>query len=116
MWHELGSEDDYHNISKNASIPVFVRSIVGISQEAINEKLGQFLNDSALNSNQQQFLKVIINFVKENGDITVDDLVNSEPFESIQLDRVFYDNVDTVIEVVNVLHESISSYKVNQKN
>lgn len=113
MWEELGTEDDYMRISNNSSIPVFIRSIVGISQEAINEKLGEFLNDTSLNSMQQEFLKVIINFVKENGDITVDDLINSEPFESIGIANIFYDNIDKVKDVVHVLHESITSYKVN---
>ena len=101
----------YIRISNNSTIPVFVRSIIGISQEAINEKLGQFLNDTTLNSRQQEFLKIIISFVKENGDITIDDLANTEPFESMGAADVFYDNIDTVKDIVYVLHESISSYK-----
>ena len=111
MWEELGTKDDYYKISKNASIPVFIRSIIGINQESINAKLGQFINDSNLNSHQQEFLKVIVNFVKENGDITVDDLINTEPFESIELDYLFNDDLDSVIKIVNVLHESIVPYK-----
>ena len=111
MWEDLGSKEEYDKISKNASVPVFVRSIVGINQEAINAKLGQFINDSSLNSHQQEFLKVIVNFVKENGDITVDDLINTEPFESIELDYLFSDNLDSVIKTVSVLHESIVPYK-----
>jgi type I restriction enzyme R subunit len=115
MWEELGSKDDYDKISKNASIPVFVRSIVGINQEAINTKLGQFINDSTLNSSQQEFLKVIVNFVKENGDITVDDLINTEPFESIELDYLFSDDLDSVIKIVNVLHETIVPYNTREE-
>lgn len=107
MWEELGSKDDYIKISKNASIQVFVRSIVGISQESINVKLGRFINDSSLNSSQQEFLKIIINFVRENGDITVDDLVNTEPFESIGIFDIFGNQVDTIVKVVELLHNPI---------
>lgn len=115
MWEELGSKDDYDKISKNASIPVFVRSIVGINQQAINSKLGQFINDSTLNSSQQEFLKIIVNFVKENGDITVDDLINTEPFESIELDYLFSDDLDSVIKIVNTLHDTIIPYAVKEE-
>lgn len=113
MWGELGSKDDYDKISKNTSVPVFVRSIVGISQEAINSKLGEFINDSSLNSSQQEFLKVIVNFVKENGDITIDDIINTSPFDSKDVGELFKYKIDTVKKVVNVLHESISLYSVD---
>lgn len=36
---------------------------------AINEKFGTYLNENVLNAQQQEFVKTIINYVNENGDI-----------------------------------------------
>lgn len=46
----------------------------------------------------------------ENGDITNDDIVNTEPFESSNLAYVFTDSIEPVKEVVRILHESIQPY------
>src|SRR5690606_34121408 len=44
LWQELGTKDDYFNVTKHENLAVFIRSIVGIDQQAINEKFSEYLN------------------------------------------------------------------------
>ena len=51
-------------------------------KDVINEKFGKFLNDNVLNSQQQEFIKAIIDYVRENGDIEKKDLLEKSPFDN----------------------------------
>ena len=55
---------------------------MGIAQDVINEKFGKFLNDNVLNSQQQEFIKAIIDYVRGNGDIEKKDLLEKSPFDN----------------------------------
>lgn len=71
----MGTKEDYENTTDIDNIAVFVRSLIVLSQEVVNEKFGEYLNGNLLNSQQQEFLKSIINYVRENGDIKREDLI-----------------------------------------
>ena len=60
LWNELGTKEDYFKFTEKENLAVFVRSIVGLEQQAINLKFGQFLAENVLNSRQQEFVKTII--------------------------------------------------------
>ena len=70
LWQELGTKVDYYNVTKEGNLAVFIRSIVGIDQEAINRKFSKYLNANILSAKQQEFVKSIISYVQQNGDIT----------------------------------------------
>ena len=78
-----------------------------MSQEAVNEKFGGYLNGNLLNSQQQEFVWTIISYVRENGDVELSDLVNTEPFNNYDLNEIFGVNLPTIVSVVKKLHESI---------
>ena len=107
LWNELGTKEDYFKFTEKENLAVFVRSIVGLEQQAINLKFGQFLAENVLNSRQQEFVKTIISYVRENGDVTFDNLVNSSPFDNIDIIRMFGDKIYIVQKIVEQLHGSV---------
>ena len=65
LWQELGTKDEYEDSTDIDNLAVFIRSLVGVSQDTINEKFGEFLNGNTLNAQQQEFVKGIIHIEKE---------------------------------------------------
>jgi len=107
LWQELGTKDDYFNVTKEKNLAVFIRSIVGIEQEAINRKFSKYLDANILSAKQQEFVKSIISYVQQNGDITKQDLVEKSPFSDFDVVNIFQDRIDVLLSVINNLHESV---------
>jgi len=107
LWHELGTKEEYSDTTDIGNLAAFVRSLIGLSQEAVNEKFGDYLNDTVLNSQQQEFVRTIINYVRENGDIELSDIVNTEPFNNYDINEIFGVNLSAIISVVGLLHNSV---------
>lgn len=109
LWHKLGSKTDYDGEDYAGSLAGFVRSLVGLDQEAVNEKFGQYLTGTVFNSNQQEFVKMVINYVRENGEITRSDLVNSYPFRFLRPVQLFGDKMPILLNVIAELEKLIPS-------
>ena len=107
LWHELGTKDDYFNVTKEVNLAVFIRSIVGIEQVAINTKFNEYLNTNILSSKQQEFVRSIINYVRQNGDITGQDLIEKSPFSDFDVFKEFSDKIHILLKVIKNLHESV---------
>ena len=61
-------------------VAVFIRFVIGVDRAVALKMFSQFIDENDLNSEQEEYLKTIINYVCENGDIEVDTLFNSSPF------------------------------------
>ena len=107
LWHELGTEEDYRKETEIGNLAAFVRSLVGLNQEAVNERFGAYLTGNMLNAQQQEFIRTIINYVRENGDIETADMVNTEPFNNYNITEMFGAYWTTLVNVINILHGSI---------
>ena len=107
LWHELGTQQEYAETTNIGNLAAFVRSLIGLSQEAVNEKFGEYLNGNLLNSRQQEFIQTIISYVRENGDVELSDLVNTEPFNNYDLNEMFGIQLPMIVSVVKKLHEPI---------
>lgn len=107
LWHELGTKDDYLEVTQEPNLAVFIRSIIGIEQEAINQKFNEYLNTGLLSSKQQEFVKSIINYVRQNGDITAEDLLEKSPFSDFDVVGIFDDKIGILLNVIKNLHESV---------
>jgi type I restriction enzyme R subunit len=107
LWQDLGTKDDYFKVTKEENLAVFIRSIVGIEQEAINQKFSEYLNTNILTSKQQEFVKSIISYVQQNGDISKQDLVDKTPFSDYDVVGLFDNKIDVLLNVISELHESI---------
>ena len=86
------------------NLAVFIRSLVGLEQKAINEKFGEYLNDNVLNAQQQEFIKTIISYVNENGDIETSDLLNTSPFDDQDILELFGEKLQILQYIVNTVH------------
>ena len=109
LWHKLGSKTDYDGEDYPGSLAGFVRSLVGLDQEAVNEKFGQYLTGTVFNSSQQEFIKMVINYVRENGEITRNDLVNSYPFKFLHPVQLFGDKMPILLDVISKLEHLVAT-------
>ena len=107
LWHELGTQQEYVETTNIGNLAAFVRSLIGLNQEAVNEKFGEYLSGNLLNSQQQEFVQTIISYVRENGDVELSDLVNTDPFNNYDLNEIFGVQLPMIVSVVEKLHKSI---------
>ena len=107
LWVKLGSKEEYYSITSIDNLAVFMRSIVGLEQDVINEKFGQYLNENVLTAEQMEFINTIINYVKVNGDITGREVISESPFDTYSVLDLFDDQAYIVADVVNTLHNCI---------
>ena len=107
LWNELGSIEEYRETTDQPNLAVFVRSLVGLSQEAVNEKFGAYLFGNKFNSKQQEFIKTIIDYVRQNGDIELSDMANTEPFKEYSAASLFGEDVTVIIDIINLLHSCV---------
>lgn len=109
LWEELGSKEDYaihtQGMLCGGNVAAFIRSLIGVDRREALGKFSDFLTDSELNSEQEEFLNTIVQYVCENGDITKEIVVNESPFDErlvlftpymIPLGR-YIDNIHNVI-------------------
>ena len=107
LWSELGSEEDYKRTTNTKNLAVFIRSLVGLEQSAINEKFGAFLSGNVLNPQQQEFVKTIIDYVRENGNIELTDLANTSPFNEYPIIDIFGENIGILQTIVNTFNNAV---------
>ena len=107
LWSELGSEEDYKRTTNTKNLAVFIRSLVGLEQSAINEKFGAFLSGNVLDPQQQEFVKTIIDYVRENGNIELTDLANTSPFNEYPIIDIFGENIGILQTIVNTFNNAV---------
>ena len=81
--------------------------MIGLDQNAINKKFGEFLDGNALTAQQQEFVKAIIDYVRANGNITVNDLTEVEPFADYNLADLFGDKLPILIKIIDTVQNSV---------
>ena len=72
------------------------------------ERFSQFLSDATLNSLQEEYIKSIITYVCDNGDITPNTLMEEEPFAQYEWIDTFGKNFIAVRNYVNEIHNIIA--------
>jgi len=89
------------------SVGAFIRAQIGVDRVVAVERFGKFLSGASLNTMQEEYLKTIITYVCENGDITTGTLVNTSPFSEYDWGAIFGPNLVSVRDYVNNLHNII---------
>jgi type I restriction enzyme R subunit len=107
LWQELGSKEEYDKTTDQTNLVVFVRSLIGLNQEAVNEKFSIYLNDNTFNAQQQEYIRTIINYVRANGDIELKDIVNKAPFNNYNIADLFGAHIATLRKIIEQLHDPV---------
>lgn len=109
MWKDLGSKEDYAKFTDGKScgenVAILIRSLIGVDRKHAMERFNEFLSDSVLNADQEEFLSDIITYVCENGDIGPETIVNEAPFDE-QLE-VFSDKLIPLRRYLENIHNVI---------
>lgn len=104
---ELGTKQDYDELAKGLAFGPFVRAMVGLDVEAVEKLLNEYLAKYNFNSKQQDFLRSIVSYVLQNGDITLQDLYTHKPFTSMDYLKIFNGETAPVYDLINTLHHAV---------
>lgn len=112
FWEELGTHDEYQEQTTSmpfaSNIAAFIRSIIGIDQEDALQKYRDLINDAEMTRMQEEYLRTIIRYVCQNGDIRKDVLASQPPFANINVVNLFGDKANLLVKYVDMLHDSIA--------
>ena len=100
-----GVDDDL--FESDSDLIIFIRKIIGLDRKTIDEKCASFINNGEFNKEQRRLINLIIDFAIRNGNISNDDLVNSEPFSEIEIPEMFNNDVDSIISIVNIFNNPL---------
>ena len=92
--------DTEETFESTQELIIFIRKIVGLDKKAIDEKCAKFLNVNDFNNEQRQLINLIIDFAIRNGNVTTDDLVNSEPFSDIEIPELFDNELEPIFQLI----------------
>ena len=106
LWKELGTKEDYLEVT-HQDLPAYVRKIVSLDVETVNKKLSEYFSMDSLTSEQQEFVRQIILYVRQNGDITPEEIQQNEPFSEMDIYEIFGENMEILATVIDVMHYSI---------
>ena len=84
----------------------FIRSIIGIEQETALEKYRTLIHGSELSRMQEEYLRTLINYVCENGDIATV-VLQQPPFNKFT--TIFKNSPKSLIEYVKLISEVIAA-------
>lgn len=114
-WEELGSKEEYQNYVKRGglicgdSVAAFIRSIIKVDRTRALELYSNFLSNSVLNPEQEEYVKCVLDYVCSNGDILPATLYKEEPFSEWDLQTFFTTNTTAFVDYIRKLHEVIAS-------
>ena len=104
----LGSEEDFAKYARGMSPAAFIRQLVGLDNKTINELLSRWEHDYQFNSIQQEFIKEIVSFVRQNGDIVPMDLISRDPFRTTYNPDDFIEKTGALLNIVKMFHDVIA--------
>ena len=115
LWSELGTKDDYERYTQGMpfayNVAAFIRILIGIDRKEAVRKFGDFISGVQLNSDQEEFLMTILQYVCENGDITKDIVVNETPFdERLNVFTAYMLPLASYVDTLHTVITPINSY------
>lgn len=99
-----GSKEDFQNQYGDKPLGAFIRSITGVSQEALNIAFADFLQVGNLRADQMTFVKTIISYLSKNGTIEKT-MLYEPPFTDLNDQGIsgVFDNDTDVIRLVRII-------------
>lgn len=114
LWEELGTKADYNrylereNLNDDLGVAAFIRTLSGVDRAKAVQIFTEFIQANFLTSEQEEYLKSILDYVCQNGDMQKDQLIQS-PFDDYQVLEIFPGKFPKVAEFVTLLHKSITA-------
>lgn len=109
LWEKLGSKDQYEKSYGEKSVTLLVRELIGLDKGAAKAVFSDFLSTENLNSQQSEFIKLIIDYVVQNGYLEKAQLLE-DPFKRIgTIVNLFGDNqgqVDSLIQSIDLINNN----------
>ena len=91
--------------------PLFIRSLVGLDRQAVQQAFSKYLQGSTYNEKQIRFVEMMIDHLTQNGVLDAAQLYEP-PFNQIHyegVDGVFADaDVDNIFGVVEAFNEAVA--------
>ena len=109
LWPQLGTQEESAEEAKNKTLAVFIRSLIGLDRDAVNQKFGDFLNGNVLNAQQQEFVKAIIDYVRANGNISKEDLFQEDPFAEYNVADLFGEKLAVVLDIISTVRGAVEA-------
>ena len=114
FWQELGTKEDYERTYLaqdryklyGGNIAAFIRSVIGLDMNAALEKFVALMQGECLTSMQDEYLRNIIRYVCENGDIE-NRTMQEEPFRRYDWQNTFGAHAILVPKYIQEMHQVI---------
>ena len=110
---ENGTHEQFITAYGEMPLGKFIRSIVGLDQDAVNTAFSSFINNPSLNASQIRFLNMIIQYLTTNGIVEVEKLFEP-PFTEISnngllgvFNQTQAGEVVELIKTVNIRAEAV---------
>ena len=111
FWEELGTRTDFDEATNgkkyNHNVAAFIRVIQGVDRQKALALYTRFIKDGNLTGEQEQYLKEILNYLSENGDLLISDFMEY-PLNRNRWREVFGDHFVELKNFVNEMHKVIS--------
>lgn len=111
FWEELGTRTEFDEATNgkkyNHNVAAFIRVIQGVDRQKALALYTRFIKDGNLTGEQEQYLKEILNYLSENGDLQMSDFMEY-PLNRNRWRDVFGEYFVGLKDFVNELHNVIS--------
>lgn len=110
FWEELGSKEEFDAQTKTKpyqkNVAAFIRSIIGVEQNQALEKYRALIHGAEQTRMQEEYLRTLIRYVSENGDITTV-VLQQAPFNKFT--TVFKDSPKSLIDYIKLINQVIAA-------
>ena len=105
LWLDLGTQEDYKTTFGDMPLLKLVIGLVGLERDAVNSLFAEFLNDQTLNSQQMEFVNLIVNHIAQNG-LLDKKILTEHPFNKYgNVIHLFDGKMDVVTGIVKTIDE-----------
>jgi len=101
-----GTKSDFVEHYGEKPLGVFIRSVVGLSKEALNQAFAEFISTGQLTASQMKFVRSIIDYMAHNGTVERGALIDEDPFTDLHdqgIFGVFHQNDAQIYKVVSII-------------
>lgn len=110
FWEELGSKEEFEAQTRTKpyqhNVAAFIRSIIGVEQDIALEKYRALIHGAELTRMQEEYLRTLIRYVCENGDIATV-VLQQPPFNKFT--AIFRDSPKALIDYVKLISRVIAA-------